>query len=52
MTIDRTAFPALYAAARRERAQAIYRLVIAPLFAAFAARPVRRSRMIRRSVFG
>ena len=57
MIVDRTAFPALYAAARRERAQAIYRLVIAPVIAFFTALfatrpPLRRTRMLRRSAFG
>ena len=42
----------LVAAARRERAQAVYRLIIAPIIAFFRAPPRRRSRMIRRSAFG
>jgi hypothetical protein len=52
MKIDYSTFPALYAAARRERAKEIQRLIIAPL-AAFFKQPRRRhSRMIRRSAFG
>ncbi len=56
-TIDRTTLPVLHLAARRERAQAVYRLLIAPLIASFQAqpgrrRPLRHTRMLRRSAFG
>ena len=56
-TIDRSTLPALHSAARRERAQAIYRLLIAPLIALFKGhparrRPLRHTRMLRRSAFG
>ena len=49
MRIDYSTIPALHAAARRERARAIHRLLIAPLVALFRARPLRRSRMLHRS---
>ena len=52
MRIDYSTFPALHAAARRQRAQAISRLIIAPIVALFRERPVRRTRMLRRSAFG
>jgi hypothetical protein len=52
MKIDYSRIPALMAAARRERARAIYRLLIAPLIAQFSARPVRRAPMLRRSANG
>ena len=56
MKIDYDALPALYAAARRERAQAVYRLLIKPLVALFKAtparhRPLRHTRMLRRSAY-
>jgi len=40
------------AAARRERAQAIYRLIFAPLKAFFSGPPLRASRMLHRSAMG
>jgi len=52
MIIDYSTFPALYAAARRERARAIHRLLIAPFIALFARPPLRHTRMLRRSAFG
>ena len=57
MKIEYIALPTVYAAARRERAQAVYRLIIAPLIAFFAGLfvskpPVRRTRMLNRSAFG
>ena len=52
MKIDYSIIPALQAAARRERAQAIHRLIIAPFIALFVAKPVRRTRMLRRSAYG
>ena len=53
MKIDYSVITALRAAARRERAQAVYRLLIAPLVAQFRARPDRApTRMLRRSAFG
>ena len=53
MKIDYSVIPALHAAARRERAQAVHRLLIAPVLALFAQRPpARRSRMLRRSAYG
>jgi len=52
MKIDYSIIPALQAAARRERAQAIHRLIIAPFIALLAAKPVRRTRMLRRSAYG
>ena len=52
MKIDYTALPVLYAAARRERAQAIHRLIVAPVIAFFARPPLRRTRMLRRSAYG
>ena len=52
MKIDRTDLPSLILAARRQRAHEVYRLVIAPLIAAFKEQPVRRTRMLRRSAFG
>ncbi|HEX9398437.1 MAG TPA: hypothetical protein VF943_17025 [Burkholderiales bacterium] len=50
--IDRSTLPALHLAARRERAQAVHRLLIAPLLALLKDRPVRQTRMLRRSAFG
>lgn len=52
MKIDYSSFPALYAAARRERAREIHRLIIAPLKALFKQPRLRGSRMLRRSAFG
>lgn len=52
MKIDYSVIPALQAAARRERAEAAYRLLIAPLIANFRAPPTRRTRMLRRSAYG
>jgi len=53
MKIDYSVIPALQAAARRERALAVHRLLIAPIMALFAQRPpLRRTRMLRRSAYG
>ena len=53
MKIDYSLIPALQAAARRERAQAIHRLLLAPILALFTQRPpLRRTRMLRRSAYG
>ncbi len=41
--------PAIEAAARRERAKAIARLIFAPLKALFRQQPLRASRMLHRS---
>ena len=54
--VDRSTLPALHLAARRERAQATYRLLIAPLIALLKAhparrRPLRHTRMLRRSAY-
>jgi hypothetical protein len=51
MNIDYNRIPALKAAARRERAREVHRLLIAPLLALFRARPLRRSRMIHRRAY-
>lgn len=53
MKIDYSVIPALEAAARRERALEVHRLLIAPIMALFAKQPpMRRTRMLRRSAFG
>lgn len=53
MKIDYSRIPALMAAARRERAAAVHRLIIATLMALFDRRPVRvTTRMLRRSAYG
>jgi hypothetical protein len=44
--------PAIEAAARRERANAIARLIFAPLKALFRRPPLRASRMLHRSAMG
>ena len=56
MRIDYATLEKLQLAARRERAQAVYRLLIKPLAALFRAaparhRPLRHTRMLRRSAF-
>ena len=56
MRIDYATLEKLQLAARRERAQAVYRLLIKPLIALFAVRPARRrplqhTRMLRRSAY-
>lgn len=44
--------PAMEAAARRERAKAIGRLIFAPLKELFRQQPLRPSRMLHRSAMG
>jgi hypothetical protein len=44
--------PAVEAAARRDRAKAIGRLILAPLKALFRQPPLRASRMLHRSATG
>ena len=51
MNIDYDRIPALMAAARRERAREIHRLLIAPLVALFRAPPLRKSRMIHSQAY-
>ncbi len=42
---------AILAAARRERAEAVHRLIIKPLVALLKQPPLRQSRMLRRSAY-
>ena len=44
--------PAIEAAARRERAKAVARLIFAPLKELFRRQPLRASRMLHRSAMG
>ena len=47
MRIDLAQLEALHARARRERAQAVYRLLIAPLVRLFTAKPAPRPAPLR-----
>ncbi len=42
---------AILAAARRERAEAVHRLIIKPLLALLKQPPLRQTRMLRRSAY-